>query len=43
MLINVLFGAVKLMKNADPDKYSYFGCVISFDVFLTFPLPMWFR
>ena len=26
-----LFGAVKLTKNADPDKYSYSGYHIGFD------------
>ena len=28
---NVLFGAVKLTKNADIDKYKYSGCEIGFD------------
>ena len=27
-----LFGDVKLTKNSDPDKYSYFSYGISFDV-----------
>ena len=33
---NSLFGAVKLTKNVDPDKYSYSGYSISFDVPGTF-------
>ena len=28
---NVLFGAVKLTKNVDIDKYKYSGCEIGFD------------
>ena len=32
MLRHSLFGAVKLTKNADLDKYSYSGYGISFDV-----------
>ena len=28
---NCLFGAVKLTKNADPDKYSYLKYTIRFD------------
>ena len=32
MLENSLFGAVKLTKNADPDKYKYPDCSIGFDV-----------
>ena len=35
---NSLFGAVKLTKNADPDKYSYSGYGISFDICETFQL-----
>ena len=31
-LANALFGAVKLTKNADIDKYKYFGYEIGFDV-----------
>ena len=27
---NSLFGAVKLIKNVDHGKYSYFGCGIPF-------------
>ena len=38
-LQNFLFGAVKLTKNADPDKCSYSGYAISFDVRRTFSLP----
>ena len=30
-LANALFGAVKLTKNADIDKYRYFGYGIGFD------------
>ena len=30
-LTNALFGAVKLTKNADIDKYKYFGYGIGFD------------
>ena len=30
MLVNSLFGAVKLVKNADFDKYKYFGYGIGF-------------
>ena len=30
-LVNALFGAVKLTKNADIDKYKYFGYGIGFD------------
>ena len=33
---NSLFGAVKLSKNADPDKYSYSGYGIGFDACRTF-------
>ena len=25
------FGAVKLSKHVDPDKYSYSGCCVAFD------------
>ena len=34
-----LFGGVKLTKNSDPDKYSYFSYGISFDVHWSFSLP----
>ena len=30
-LTSALFGAVKLTKNADSDKYKYSRCVIGFD------------
>ena len=30
-LDNCLFGSVKLIKNADPDKHKYSGCSIGFD------------
>ena len=30
-LKDCLFGAVKSIENADPDKYSYSGCGIGFD------------
>ena len=30
-LVNCLFGAVSLTKNADIDKYNYSGCGIGFD------------
>ena len=30
-LVNELFRTVKLTKNADIDKYRYFGCGIRFD------------
>ena len=30
-LTNALFGAVKLTKNADIDKYKHVGCGIGFD------------
>ena len=30
-LKNFLFGNVKLTKNPDADKYSYFGCSLGFD------------
>ena len=33
---NCLFGAVKLTKNADPDKYKYSSCDIGFDSRLVF-------
>ena len=39
-LRNSLFGAVKVTKNADLDKYpNYFGYGISLDVHRTFSLP----
>ena len=38
-LINFLLGAVKLNKNPDPEKYSYSGYGISFDVRGIFSLP----
>ena len=31
MLVNCLFGAVSLTKNADIDKYKYSGYGIGFD------------
>ena len=34
-----LLGAVKLTKNADPDKYSYFGYGIGFDSCSLFSVP----
>ena len=37
-LESFLFGGVKLNKNPDPDKYSYFGYSISFHVRGTFLL-----
>ena len=33
---NCLFGAVKLVKNTDIDKYKYSGCGIGFDMKGTF-------
>ena len=33
---NCLFGAVKLTKNSDPDKYKYRGYSIGFDSHLQF-------
>ena len=39
MVRNFLFGTVKLTKNAGPDKYSYSGYDILFDVPGTFSLP----
>ena len=36
---NCLFGAVKLTKNADPDKYGYTGYGIGFDPRSQFSLP----
>ena len=36
---NSLFGAVKLTKNADPDKYRYSGYGIGFDTRGSFSLP----
>ena len=38
-LENSLFGAVKLTKNADIDKYKYFGHGIGFDRCGTFSVP----
>ena len=38
-LANALFGAVKLTKNADIDKYKYFGYGIGFDVQGYFSYP----
>ena len=35
---NSLFGHVKLNKNADPDKYKYFGYGIGFDARRNFSL-----
>ena len=35
-LINSLFGVVKLVKNADNDKYNYSGYDIGFDMNKTF-------
>ena len=37
ILGNCLFGAVKLTKNNDPDKYGYSGYGIGFDSRLQFP------
>ena len=34
-----LFEAVKFSKNADPDKYSYSGYGIGFDLRLSFLIP----
>ena len=34
-----LFGGVKLVKNADPDKYSYSGYGIRFDTCVEYSLP----
>ena len=39
MVRNFLFGTLKLTKNAGPDKYSYSGYDILFDVPGTFSLP----
>ena len=39
MLRNSLFEGVTLASNPDPDKYSYSGHGISFDVRRTFSLP----
>ena len=39
VLLNSLFGTVKLTKNDDPDEYFYFGYVIEFDPRGTFSLP----
>ena len=38
-LRNSLFGAVKLVKNADIDKYKYYGYGIGFDTKGTFSFP----
>ena len=38
-LENCLFGAVSLTKNADIDKYKYFGCGIGFDTHGCFSHP----
>ena len=38
MLGNYFFGAVKLTKNADFDKYNYSGCGIGFDAHASFLL-----
>ena len=38
-LENCLFGAVKLTKNADIDKYGYSGCGIGFDRHGSFACP----
>ena len=37
-LSNFLFGAVKLIKNADPDKYRYSSYGTEFDACLQFSL-----
>ena len=39
VLLNSLFGTVKLTKNDDLDEYFYFGYVIEFDPRGTFSLP----
>ena len=36
---NVIFGGVKLSKNANPDKYLYSGYCIGFDTRIEFSLP----
>ena len=36
MLVNCLFGAVSLTKNADIDKYKYSGYGIGFDRYGSF-------
>ena len=38
-LENCLFGAVKLTKNADINKYKYSGYGIGFDGYVTFVFP----
>ena len=38
-LKDCLFGAVKLTKNADPNKYSYSGYNIGFDSRSVFSIP----
>ena len=40
-LENCLFGAVKLTKNTDIDKYKYSGYGIRFDRRGTFSFPRW--
>ena len=43
VLENSLFGAVKLIKNADDiDKYKYFGCGIRSGRCRTFSVPVGF-
>ena len=39
-LKNCLFGAVNLTKNADTDKYGYFGCRIGLDRRGSFSFPV---
>ena len=39
MYFERLFGAVKLAKNVDPDKYSYSGYGIGFDSSSFFSIP----
>ena len=38
-LNNCLIESVKLIKNADPDKYKYSSCSIEFDIHSEFSLP----
>ena len=38
-LLNSLFGAINLTKNADLDRHSYSGYSISFDTCRTVSLP----
>ena len=40
-LKKLLLGDIKLIKNTDPDKYSYSGCGISFDMLFHFPVVVW--